>query len=89
MEQLKREEYIKLDIIDSYKDKKIFKDEQEIFINVISNKFGLTRKDGSKKLGLKTINSFFEDNNINYKIDSKRIKRDGKLHTVWILEEVA
>ncbi|WP_196002098.1 DEAD/DEAH box helicase family protein [Clostridium sp. 1001271B_151109_B4] len=89
LEQLKREEYIKLDIIDSYKDKKIFKDEQEIFINVISNKFGLTRKDGSKKLGLKTINSFFEDNNINYKIDSKRIKRDGKLHTVWILEEVA
>lgn len=88
LEQLKREELIQLDIIDNYIDRQIFKEERETFINVITSKFGLTRKDGSKKLGLKTINSFFEDNNINYRINSKRVKKDGKLHTVWILEEI-
>ena len=55
---------------------------------MLSNRFGLTRKDGSKKLGLKTINSFFEDNNIKFRIDSKR-ETKGKKKTYWILERVS
>lgn len=88
LEQLKREEYIKLDIIDNYVGKKIFKDQQQELCNVICNKYGLRAKNGSTKVGMKTINSFFEENNIPYVIESKRVKKDGKLHTVWILNEL-
>lgn len=88
LEQLKREGFIKLDIIDNYIDKKIFKEQQQELKDVICNKYGLRAKNGSTKVGMKTINSFFEENNIPFIIQSKRVKRDGKLHTVWILEEI-
>lgn len=92
IEQLKREEYIKLDIIDNYVDKKIFKGEQETFINVIATKFGLRASNGSRKLGLKTINSFFEDNNIEYRINSDKEnsrKSENYKKNYWILEKVS
>lgn len=72
LEQLKRENFIQLDIIENYVDKKIFKEQQEELKEVICNKYGLRAKNGSTKVGMKTINSFFEENNINYEIESKR-----------------
>lgn len=92
VEQLKREEFIKLDIIDNYVDKKIFKAEQETFINVIATKFGLRASNGSRKLGLKTINSFFEDNNIEYRINRDKEnsrKSENYKKNYWILEKVS
>lgn len=88
LEQLKKEDFIKLDIVDNYIDKKIFKEQQQELVDVICNKYGLRGKNGSPKVGMKTINSFFEENNIPFVIESKRVKKDNVLHTVWILNEV-
>lgn len=87
LEQLKRENYIQLDITDNYIDKKMFKEDQQELVNVICNKYELRGKNGSTKVGMKTINSFFEENNIPFIIESKRVKQDSKLHTVWILNK--
>lgn len=88
LEQLKREDHIQLDIIDNYIDKKIFKVQQQVLINMICNKYGLRAKNGSTKVGMKTINSFFDENNIPYVIESFQDKdRKSKMFnkTYWTL----
>ncbi|MCY8232885.1 DEAD/DEAH box helicase family protein [Priestia endophytica] len=72
LEQLKREDLIQLDMVDNYIDKKIFREQQQELINVICNKYGLRGKNGSIKVGMKTINSFFEENNIPFIIKSEK-----------------
>jgi Type III restriction enzyme, res subunit len=90
LEQLKREDHIQLDIIDNYIDKKIFKNEQQELVNVICNKYALRAKNGSTKVGMKTINSFFEENNIGFVIESFQNK-DRNSETFnkryWILSK--
>ncbi|MFF3025223.1 DEAD/DEAH box helicase family protein [Gottfriedia sp. NPDC057948] len=91
LEQLKREDYIQLDIIDNYIDKKIFKEQQQELVKVICNKYGLRAKNGSNKAGMKTINSFFEENNIAYVIESKREESrqsENYKKTYWLLIKV-
>ncbi|MDN4493360.1 DEAD/DEAH box helicase family protein [Ureibacillus aquaedulcis] len=88
LELLKRENCIKLDIIDNYSNKKIFRDQQQELVNVICSKYGLRGKNGSTKVGMKTINSFFEENNIPYVIESKKDNtRDSETYgkRYWIL----
>lgn len=90
LEQLRKEELIKLDIIDNFIDKKIFKDRQKELIGVICNKYGLRAKNGSIRVGLKTINSFFEENNIPLVIKSEREgsrQSENYKKTYWILSE--
>ncbi|MFJ5762744.1 DEAD/DEAH box helicase family protein [Neobacillus sp. NPDC093182] len=88
LEQLKRENFIKLDIIDNYLNKKIFKEGQQELVDVISNKYGLRAKDGSTKIGMKTINAFFVENNIPYVIESKKeTKGENRMKMYWILNE--
>lgn len=36
---------------------------------------------------MKTINSFFEENDIPFIVESKRVKKDGKLHTFGFLKK--
>ena len=55
LEQLKREGFIKSDIIDNYVNKRIFKEQQQELCDVICNKYGLRSKNGSTKVGMKTI----------------------------------
>lgn len=55
LEQLKREGFIKSDIIDNYVNKRIFKEQQQELCDVICNKYGLRAKNGSTKVGMKTI----------------------------------
>jgi len=86
LEQLKKENYIQLDIINNYINKKIFKQQQQELIDVICNKYGLRAKNGSRKVGIKTINSFFEENNIPFIIESKKEskgKHRNKMY--WLL----
>ncbi|MED0977009.1 DEAD/DEAH box helicase family protein [Bacillus paranthracis] len=86
LEQLKKENYIQLDIIDNYINKKIFKQQQEELIGVICNKYGLRAKNGSRKVGMKTINSFFEENNIPFIIESKKeSKGEHRNKMYWLL----
>lgn len=90
LEMLKQEEYIRLEVIDNFVDKKIFKEERTELVNIISNRFGITQSNGSKKLAMKTINSFFEENNIAYRIvsdteDSRKSKNYKKKY--WMLKE--
>ncbi|WP_291650949.1 DEAD/DEAH box helicase family protein [Clostridium sp.] len=89
-EELKRQEYIKADIIDNYIGKKIFKEDQQILINVIAEKFGLRAKNGTKKLGLKTINGYFEDNKIPYVLDSNK-ESSGLMRNkqYWLLKKIS
>lgn len=90
LEMLKQEEYIHLDVIDNFINKKIFKDEQAELVNVISNKFGITQRNGSKKFGMKTINAFFEENNIDYRIESdKETKGEMRNKQYWTLKKCA
>ncbi|BBF41925.1 hypothetical protein lbkm_0605 [Lachnospiraceae bacterium KM106-2] len=92
LEKLKQEEYIRLDVIDNFVDKKIFKDEQLELVKIISNRFGITRSDGKRKLGMKTINSFFEENNINYRLESdkeKSRKSSNYKKMYWMLKQVS
>ncbi|MGG4490824.1 DEAD/DEAH box helicase family protein [Metabacillus idriensis] len=89
LEQLKKENYIQLDIIDNYLEKKIFKEQQQALVDVICNKYGLRGKNGSIKVGMKTVNSFFEENNISFVIKSEKdnarsSETYGKRY--WILE---
>nr|WP_297940063.1 DEAD/DEAH box helicase family protein [uncultured Lachnoclostridium sp.] len=92
LEMLQQEEYIRLDVIDNFVDRRIFKEDREELVNIISNRFGITRSNGSRKLGMKTINSFFEENNIEYKIESDVDKSRKSPHykkTYWILKATA
>lgn len=88
LEELVRQNFIKADIIERYIDKKLYKQDQKTLINIICNKYKLKAKNGTTSIGLKVINGYFEDNNIEYKIESKRVKENNKLHTVWILKAV-
>ncbi|PFZ06586.1 hypothetical protein COL63_27450 [Bacillus pseudomycoides] len=91
LEQLKKENFIKLDIVDNYIDKKIFKEQQQELVDVICNKYGLRAKNGSTKVGMKTINAFFEENNIPFVIESKKDNgRQSETYTkrYWILKQV-
>ncbi|MEI2330796.1 DEAD/DEAH box helicase family protein, partial [Priestia megaterium] len=89
LEQLKKEDCIQLDIIDNYIDKKIFKPQQQELVDVICNKYGLRAKNGSAKVGMKTINSFFEENNIPYVIESKKeSKGENRNKMYWLLNEL-
>lgn len=88
LEELVRQELIKADIIDRYLDKKLYKQQQKALVNVICNKYKLKAKNGSNSIGIKSINNYFKDNDIEYKIESKRIKENNKLHTVWILKAI-
>ncbi|OZT10639.1 hypothetical protein CHN50_20955 [Priestia aryabhattai] len=72
LEQLKREELVQLDIVDNYIGKKIFKEQQQELKDVICKKYGLRGKNGSTKVGIKTINAFFEKNNIPFIIESEK-----------------
>lgn len=91
LEQLKKEELIQLDIVENYVDKKIFKEQQQELIDLICKKYGLRGKNGSTKVGMNTINSFFEENNICFRIESIQDK-DRNSETFnkryWILKEV-
>ncbi|MDM5197586.1 hypothetical protein QUF79_06095 [Fictibacillus enclensis] len=90
LEQLKREGFIQLDIVDNYVDKKIFKDQQQELCNVICNKYGLRAKNGSTKVGMKTINSFFEENSIPFQIESKKeSKGENRNKMYWILNKIS
>ena len=91
LEQLKREEFIKLDIINNYLNKKIFKSHQLELIDMICKKFGLRAKNGSTNIGMRTINSFFIDNHINFSIISKQEKDKTSKHfnkTYWMLIQI-
>lgn len=88
LEQLKREDHIQLDIVDNYIDKKIFKEQQQELCNVICNKYGLRGKNGSTKVGMKTINSFFAEENIQFRIESKKElsrQSENRNKTYWML----
>lgn len=90
LEQLKRENFIKLDMIDNYISKKLFKDEQQELCTVICNKYGLRAKNGSTKVGMKTINSFFEENNLPFIIESLQDNsRQSETYKkrYWVLKE--
>jgi hypothetical protein len=91
LEQLKKENYIQLDIIDNYIDKKIFREKQQELADVICNKYGLRAKNGSTKVGMKTINAFFEENNISFQIESKREESrqsENYKKTYWTLKQI-
>lgn len=90
LEQLKRENYIQIDIINNYIGKKLFKEEQEELKKMICNKYGLRGKNNSMRIGMKTINSFFEDNNISYNIQSKKeTSRSSEKYgnRYWLIKE--
>lgn len=89
LEELKKQEIIMLDIIDNYLEKKLFKEGQIALKNILTYKYNLRCGTNSKgKIGLKTINSFFEDNAIGYKIISKPgTKAEGR-KAYWILEQI-
>jgi hypothetical protein len=90
LEQLKREDFIKLDIVENYVDKKLFNQQQQELVNVICNKYGLRAKNGSIKVGMKTINSFFEENNIPFVIESEQetSRQSGNYKKrYWILKQ--
>lgn len=88
LEQLKREELIHLDIIENYIDKKIFKQQQQELITTICNKYKLRSKNGSTKIGMKTINAFFEENYIPYVLENKKETRgDNRNKMYWVLKE--
>lgn len=79
-------EELQLNLLERFVDKRLFKEEQEHLKEILTIEYGLRAKDGGKsKIGLKTINGFFEDNNITYFVTSKRVKKDGKLFTCWEL----
>lgn len=67
---------------------------QEQFKEALKNEFGLRANNGSKEtsLGIKTINAFFEENNINYRVEnfskSTRINGKKKELTYWELIEI-
>ncbi|MDQ0861609.1 DEAD/DEAH box helicase family protein [Bacillus sp. V2I10] len=90
LEQLKREAFIQLDIVKNYIGKKVFKEQQQELCNVICSKYGLRAKNGSTKVGMKTINAFFEENNIGFVIESLQDK-DRNSETFnkryWILSK--
>lgn len=92
LEMLKQEEIIRLDVIDNFIDKKIFKDEQAELVDIISNRFGVAQKNGSKKLGMITINAFFKKNNIDYRIESDTENSRKSIYykkTYWLLKATA
>jgi translation initiation factor 2 beta subunit (eIF-2beta)/eIF-5 len=91
LEQLKKENFIRLDIVDNYFDKKIFKEQQQELADAICSKYGLRGKNGSTNVGMKTINSFFDENNIPFVIGSMREEsRQSKNYkkTYWILKQM-
>ncbi|MCZ0872772.1 DEAD/DEAH box helicase family protein [Peribacillus sp. AS_2] len=89
LEQLKREDFIQLDIVENYVDKKVFKDQQEELVNMICQKYGLRGKNGSTKIGMKTINSFFEENNIRFIISNKKeSKGEHRNKMYWIINKI-
>lgn len=62
---------------------RLFKDDQEELKGEFKNA-GLS-VDGGRTMGMKTMNAFMEDNNIPFKIESSRVKVNGKLHTIWTI----
>lgn len=71
---------------------KIFKNEQKEFKQFLLKECFNAPKGSHGKLGLKTINGFFEDNNLNYKIESKKErskKSDNCNQRYWIIKSTS
>lgn len=60
---------------------RLFKEDQDELKSEF-NKAGLN-VDGGRTMGMKTMNAFMEDNDVPFRIESSRVKVDGKLHTIW------
>lgn len=70
--------------LDSIVGKKLFKDKQKELIKLI----GLKDSRGRIQKSIKQFNAYFEANKMDYIIKSKRVKVEGKLHTVWIIGKI-
>lgn len=62
---------------------RMFKEQQKQFKETLELEYGFK----GRSMGIKTINAYFEEQEIPYTLDSKRVKVEGKLVTIWILED--
>lgn len=82
-DELIKQNLIENKILDNFIGKKLFKDEQQELKNILIREYNLR-----KSLGINKINEEFKNKNIAFKLDSKRVKKNNKLHTVWILDKL-
>jgi len=83
------DELILEDILNKLIDVKMFKDEQNKFKEMLLKELLNTPKGKSRAVGLKTINALFEENNLNYIINSKREKLgEFRDQTYWIISKL-
>ena len=65
---------------------KLFQDEQDRLKYYLMNQLFSAPKSNHKSLGMKAINSIFEEHEINYRISSKREKSGvNRDKTYWII----
>lgn len=89
LEEIAKVNSLKVNIIDRYKGKKLFKEDQKNFINILVNEYGVRTSNGGKDLGSKTINAFFEKNHLNYILGKdKETKGEFRNKNYWVLQEV-
>lgn len=62
---------------------RLFKEDQQELKDVF-DKVGLKVK-SDRNMGMKTMNAFMEENNIPFRIESSRVKVDGKRYTIWTI----
>jgi len=77
------------DILDNLIGVKMFKDEQKKFKEMLLKELLNTPKGKSRAVGLKTINALFEENKLEYIINSKREKLgEFRDQTYWIISKL-
>lgn len=81
-DELIKQDVITQSILEDFLDRRLFKEEQEKLKGLLLREYNF------KKTSLSSINKQFEEKNIAYKINSKRVKVNNELNTVWILERV-
>lgn len=72
------------DYLNSIAGEKLFKEEQKELIEIIGLKDGRGRLQKS----ISQLNEYFKANKLQYIIISKRIKKDNKLNTIWMVDNL-